>query len=142
MDSLERQENRFLWMSNRLVELAFENQGSLQKALLTLSGGSIALSVTLISRISHPYQNLCLLHWAWYLFIFSILSTLSSFYTRMQNAYFASVWYESLKSDKEAEEKANKWGLFSKILLGVTSLSFIVGLILLTRFCLLNLSQK
>lgn len=140
MDWLAREAERDFSLEDQHLEQAFQYQGSLQKALLTLSGGAIALSATLLPHITSPFKSLWMLHWAWYLFIISILITLITYYTRMQYAYFIAAWYQSRRSDKETRKRARQWSLVSNILLGITSLSFMVGLILLTRFCLLNLS--
>ena len=100
-EGVKNQEND-LYLSERksLIEAQLQSYISLDKWLLTLSGGAFGLSITFIKNIipSEGSKVILVLFLAWLSFCLSLLSTLISFLTS-QTAYSKQI--EIIENDLE-----------------------------------------
>ena len=113
------------------------------KAILTLSGGGLALSLTFINNIIPlaTAKNIGVLIVSWVLFALSILITLTSFVSSQfaleKQRKLAEDYY--LKNDEAAPTRPNIWNRTTRILNLISGLFFIVAVVLLLYFVNLNL---
>ncbi len=136
-EGFKNQEND-LYLSERksLIEGQLQSYISLDKWLLTLSGGAFGLSITFIKNIIPPEGSkvIFLLISAWVSFCLSLLSTLVSFLTS-QAAYSKQI--EIIENDlEENSNKCRNWTIFLNIF---SVLCFTVGVFCLAAFCSVNL---
>lgn len=127
----------------KTLEQQFEYGRAVEKALLTLSGGALALSITFIYQIAHSPRYLWLLWVAWPSFIISIIMILISFFASYKSGDgIVKMIYAIGEEDESDCNKKTFWDKCSRVLVGFSIMLFVIGLCLLTIFCVLNLPQK
>ncbi len=136
-EGVKNQEND-LYLSERksLIEAQLQSYISLDKWLLTLSGGAFGLSITFIKNIipSEGSKVILVLFLAWLSFCLSLLSTLISFSTS-QTAYSKQI--EIIEND--LEDNSNTYRNWTIFLNKFSVICFIVGVFSLAIFCSVNL---
>jgi hypothetical protein len=145
-------------VSQNLEELtiqADEKAFRLDRTLLTLSGGALALSITLITRANPPKTYLCVLFLSWIALAASIVAVVLALRKSQSEAesnvrLVASV-YNQLKQNRqkiligEIKYEENRETLQIKGMPAINSVAlwgFVVGIILLGLFAALNLATK
>ena len=132
----KQKHERYLRERRSLIKDQLQSYISLDKWLLTLSGGAFGLSITFIKNIIPPEGSkvIFLLISAWVSFCLSLLSTLVSFLTS-QAAYSKQI--EIIENDSEdSSNKSRTWTIFLNKL---SVFCFIVGVSCLAAFCSFNL---
>lgn len=118
-----------------LQELEAKSNENYDRALLTLSAGSIALSVTFIKNISNINTDaISTLQLSWTFLTTTIIGVLCSFVTS-QIALRTAV--RKLKNIKEGEEVPNIFGFYHCLTIlinAISGISFIIGIILFLSF--------
>ncbi len=98
------------YLDERRLLIEAEQKGAQQfdKAILTLAGGALAISITFIKNIApHPnVETIYLLKSAWFAFILSLLSTLCSFLTSQSACRKQRDIIESEESNNEKNKYA------------------------------------
>lgn len=117
-----------------LIELEHESIRSFDKAMLTLSGGALGLSIAFIRQIAPLPKSKCLLSIAWISLILALTVTSLSF-------LFSS---EAMSRQRELNEKPNQeqpnpWNRWITVLNYFSIGFFIFGMIFLVLFSILNL---
>jgi hypothetical protein len=151
----EKTEERVSHNVRELLDQADERGFRLDRTLLTLSGGALALSITLITRANPPKTYLCILFLSWIALagsvvgvVFALRKSQSSAESDVDRA--ASV-YKELKQKKQKilageityEESKEVFPLRDIEICNRISLwGFVVGIILLGLFAALNLATK
>ncbi len=136
-----------VYLDERRPLIEAEQKGAQQfdKAILTLAGGALAISLTFIKNIA-PHPKVWTIYWlalAWIAFIVSLLSTLCSFLTsqsacRKQRDILENEFFNSEDSHNENNISAlwtKRLNLFSIIL-------FVLGIIFLSIFSIGNIPIK
>lgn len=116
------------------------------KAILTLSSGGLALSITLLKDV-FPVDKIVLpglLAASWYLFCAAIISTLFSFLTSIkavntQRDYFHKYIIEGIL---EYKDKRNWWTIGTKWLNRISAICFVSGVIATVYFADGNFKEK
>lgn len=126
-----------------LVEAKREQSQLFDKAILTLAGGALGLSLTFIKEIisSHKPVQIYWLILAWICFIVSMLSTLISFLTSQcacstQIEILEESYFNDTNKKSENNKIAAKW---TNCLNWISILTFIMGAFSLGVFSIVNL---
>ncbi|MDA8215610.1 MAG: hypothetical protein M0Z64_10105 [Nitrospiraceae bacterium] len=125
----------------QLIEAERNTAQQFDKAILTLAAGALALSITFINQIApnpKPHSVYFLIG-AWILFCSSLLSTLISFLTSQVACRKQRDILDDKISNKENNTK-NKAALWTDRLNYFSIVSFIIGVIALIIFSIINLS--
>ena len=123
---------------NYLIESKQSSQNTLDKYLISLSSGSLGLSIIFINNIIKDNPIYCkgFLIISWILFSITILFVLISFLSSIHSFSKAISQTDSEKIHKETP--GGTWNVFTKILNVINILFFILGLIFLLTFVSLN----
>jgi hypothetical protein len=116
------------------------------KAILTLSSGGLALSITLLKDL-FPVEKIILpwvLATSWYLFGAAIISTIISFMTSIvsvntQRDYFHKYYIENIA---EYRDKKNLWTVGTRWLNRTSALCFVLGVAATIVFAHGNFNEK
>lgn len=116
---------------------------SFDKAMLALSGGVFALSITFIKEIAPKPTETEWLLVAWLGFALALLSTLASFLSsqeawRMQRKILDKLY----KKELCAEKQKNWQSQFTEVLNWASIVSFVCGVVALALFAYLNLAKS
>jgi len=130
----------------QLLDALQKSHEQYDKAILTLSSGGLALSITLLKDL-FPVDKVVMpevLVWSWYLFGAAIISTIFSFMTSIrstntQRDYFHKYYIEK-KSDYK--DKTNWWTVITKWLNRTSAVCFIVGVVTTIIFASGNFRDK
>lgn len=123
---------------NYLIASKQTSQNTLDKYLISLSSGSLGLSIIFVNNIikDNPIYCKSLLTISWVLFPITILLVLISF---LSSIYSFSKAISQTDSNKiQNEEPGGTWNLITKILNIIGVIFFLFGLILLLIFVSLN----
>lgn len=123
---------------NYLIASKQSSQNTLDKYLISLSGGSLGLSIIFVNNIikNNPIHCKSLLTVSWFLFSITILLVLISFFSSIHSFSKAISQLDSEKIHKE--EPGGIWNIFTKTLNVINIIFFILGLIFLLTFVSLN----
>ena len=135
------------YLDERRTLIEAEQKGAQQfdKAILTLAGGALAISLTFLKNIApHPKDwTITWLALAWIALILSLLSTLCSFLTSqsacrkqidiLENDFFPS---------KENHDENNTSAIWTKRLNLFSIILFVLGIIFLSIFSIGNIPIK
>lgn len=116
------------------------------KAILTLSSGGLALSITLLKDL-FPVEKVVLpgvLVWSWYLFGAAIISTLFSFLTSIRSTHTQRDYFHKYYIEKNLEykDKTNWWTVGTKWLNRISAVCFVAGVITTIIFASRNFKEK
>jgi len=134
-----------------LFDAIRDSRQHLDKAILSLSAGALAISLTFVHEIApHPIKStLFYLFISWFLFIFSILSTLISFMTsekaciKQIDIMEKDIVEEDHKARKGKEKyPTNPWSNITRRINYLSMASFIMGLSFLVVFSIINVKTK
>jgi len=123
---------------NYLIASKQTSQNTLDKYLISLSSGSLGLSIVFVNNIikGNPIYCKSFLTISWVLFSITILLVLISF---LSSIYSFSKAISQTDSNKiQNEEPGGTWNLITKILNIIGVIFFLFGLILLLIFVSLN----
>ncbi|MHB8968224.1 MAG: hypothetical protein ACYC57_08190 [Thermoleophilia bacterium] len=135
-----------------LYDIERESARTLDKTLVTLSGGALGLSITFIKEIAKHPRGTGFLYAAWIFFILSLLSTLISFAAtqraarneREQMTHDIEQYMKGEQSKENVDREHTKTkNIFRKLTIYLNTMSialFIIGASLLTIFSGKNLS--
>ena len=130
---------------SELLDRQFSNSEAYDKAILTLSSGFLALSLSFIKEIL-PAGSITwtgLLYVSWVLLTLAIISTVISF--RLSNAAIEAQLRQAHRYYKEKVESASTKSKLSRSVDWLNNVSgglFIVGVILTVVFVILNFSEE
>jgi hypothetical protein len=133
-----QQYRRFLDERRSLNDARFKVAETLDKALLTLSGGALGISMTFVKDIAKNPTCKYTLIGSWILFGLTIASILLSL-------YFCQAAYKKQREILDDEQigkkntKNNKWSIVTKALYFIAIVSFLFGLLLLGIFIVVNM---
>jgi hypothetical protein len=128
-----------------LLERQLSNSEKFDNAILTLSTGALAISLAFIKDIVPPKlaQNLWLLRASWWLFGFSIISTLASFVASQlgisRQLKYAEEYY--LNEKEEYLKKGNYPAILTDFLNYSSGILFIAAIIVTIFFVSSNLGR-
>jgi len=137
----EREE--YLEERRMLIDLEKTSSASFDKAMLTLSGGALGLSINFFKDMAEP-KSVSLLISSWSCFMLTLLLTsmslLTSQYAIRRQREILDKKYEKGGVEKHEEGfDSNHWNTATSILNPVSIITFIVGLILTLCYCFKNL---
>lgn len=122
---------------NKLQELEIKSSSSYDKAILTLSGGAIAISLTFVKSFTNIIST-CLLSTSWILWSISIVCMLSSFVTSQFSIRKAINHID----DEKGEEKIFNILHYVTLSLNIISgISFIIGTFLFLTFSIQTITE-
>lgn len=133
-----QQYRRFLDERQSLNDARFKVAETLDKALLTLSGGALGISMTFVQDIAKNPMCKCTLIGSWILFGLTIASILLSLYC----CQAACKKQREILDDEQIGKKNtknNKWSIVTKVLYFIAIASFLFGLLLLGIFIVVNM---
>lgn len=133
-----QQYRRFLDERQSLNDARFKVAETLDKALLTLSGGALGISMTFVKDIAKNPMCKCTLIGSWILFGLTIASILLSLYC-CQAAYKKQREILDDEQIGKKNTKNNKWSIVTKVLYFIAIASFLFGLLLLGIFIVINM---
>ncbi len=112
------------------------------KAIIAIAAGAYGLSLTMLSAFQ-PIKpgTLSYLKYAWILLGASIVLTLISFMTS-QRACLRNIEIIQNRNSEHNHDNKNIWSAITSIINITTTVIFIIGLIFLTNFGFLNVSQE
>lgn len=122
---------------NKLQELEVQSSASYDKAILTLSGGAIALSLTFVKSFTN-ITSTCLLSISWILWTISIVCMLSSFVTSQFSIRKA---INHIDDEKDEEKIFNTLHYVTLSLNIISGISFIVGTFLFLTFSIQTITE-
>jgi len=117
----------------RLLALHEATTQAFDKAIMTLSGGALAVSISFIHDVAHHPRHKPLIGVSWGAFGLSLLLILWSFLTSER----ATRRMVHQMADAEAEEIAE--GTLTDVLNWSSAASFVVGVVCLVIFAVLNI---
>jgi heme exporter protein D len=117
-----------------LVAAHQKSSESYDKALMTLAGGALALSITFLHDIAPKPVHKGWLAWSWALLALSLLLTVASFLLSQK-----AILREIAKRDAHDASPANRWTRGTTTLNVLSGLLFILGVSCLVRFAFYNL---
>jgi hypothetical protein len=146
---------RYVAQREKLHDAVMESSGRYGKAILTLSGGSIALTVTFIEKIAaEPSpESIKFIILSWSMFLISLVSHLFS----LKNSNKASTQQIIILDDqykklvnatsyaegfKNWEEPSNKYSKRTRLFSDVSIISLILGIVFVFIFSAVNLYEK
>src|SRR3972149_7557542 len=114
---------------NYLIASKQSSQNTLDKHLISLSSGSLGLSIIFINNIVKDNPIYCkeLLTISWILFSMTILLVLISFFSSIYS--FSKAISQTDSQKIHDEEPGGAWNIFTKILNVINIVFFILGLI-------------
>ena len=139
----ERKYQEYIKERQLLFNAKLKGSQSLDKALLTLSAGALALSLTFINQIApHPQPaTLKFIIVAWSCFGLSILSTLLSFWTSQKACdKQIKILEATFLGQGDRKKLANKYSCATAILNLFSVLLFIGGIVSFAIFSAINFS--
>lgn len=143
MTEIDNGEKRKTYLDERklLVDAERESARSFDKAMLTLSSGALALSITFIRQIAPVPRSEAYLYFAWGGFILALLCTLVSLLSSQSTLRKQREILDSKnRGQPTASEQKNVMSGVTNFLNWFSILSFIVGVLWLTAFAVKNLS--
>jgi hypothetical protein len=147
---MDEDEKRYLDHRQLLIQGRFLVSASLDKAILTLSGGALAVSMTFIKDIAQDPKCTWVLVGAWISFGFTIGVMLLSFYV-CQLAYKREREILDAKQHRKSDEGKNNnitkrnnnakniWIILTETGTLISTLSFMIGLVFLGIFIWINM---
>jgi hypothetical protein len=123
---------------NYLIASKQSSQNTLDKYLISLSSGSLGLSIIFVNNIIKD-NHICskgLLIFAWILFSFTILLVLVSFFSSIHS--FSKAISQTDSEKIHDEKPGGTWNIFTRILNLINIIFFIIGLTFLLIFVSLN----
>ncbi|MCK5564326.1 MAG: hypothetical protein KAJ07_03695 [Planctomycetes bacterium] len=131
----------FLDHRQTLIESRFQISIGLDKAILTLSAGALAISMTFITDIIKTPTSIWQLITAWFLFGVAIASDLLSIYF-CQMAYGKGIKnLDANYSEQTSTHNKNNWSIVTRVGAVVSIFTFILGLLFLGLFIRINLNN-
>lgn len=126
-----------------LIDAEREAARSLDKAMITLSAGALALSITLVRDIaSHPASK-WLMFVAWGLFVGALVTTLVSFLCSQSGMRRQREIIDAYRLGREgAREQKNPWRTLINWLNWISVVCFIAGVISFACFAAINFPGK
>ncbi len=123
---------------NYLITSNQTSQNTHDKYLISLSSGSLGLSIIFVNNIikNNPIHCKILLNISWILFSITILFVLISFFSSILS--FSKAISQTDSEQIYKEEPGGTWNIFTKILNVVNIICFTLGLIFLLVFVSLN----
>ncbi len=113
---------------NQLQARELESNKSYDKAIIVLSAGAIALSVTFIKDIGPIDQFIkCYLILSWFLWIFSLLTMVSSFITSQKALRNLIIKVSKLNNDEKIEDTQEPLNTLTLVLNIFSGLFFVLG---------------
>jgi hypothetical protein len=122
-----------------LVEREGEASQSLDKALITLSGGAFGLTLLFIDRIAPDPKVLGFLYVAWSGFGLSLVSILFSFLMSQWAFRRAREALDSYYTNEGDGREGNRWNVWTAVLTMLSIVTFVVGVGALAVFAVQNL---
>lgn len=128
-----------------IAETEFKNTGPYDKAILTLSGGALALSFVFIKDIIKPDQAVSgwLLYCAWCLFVLAIVNNISGFMFALRGSN--AEWHMAIsryrlrtKSEEDLETLLDKNRTFLRRANILQGIFFLLGVISLSIYVMVN----
>jgi hypothetical protein len=132
-------ETEYLSFREKLEQLQRESETSLDKAVLTLSGGALALSLTFLTNTSVAPDLVSRLNTSWTLLVVALLSSLLSYQT---SAFAMETAIRRLDRGRESGTYptiANFWDWLTFAFNSVAVLSLIVGVFFLVSYAVATL---
>lgn len=129
-----------------LLKRQLSNSQIFDNAILTLSSGSLAVSLTFIRDIVPIDKATCigLLKFSWWLFGFSIVITIASFIVSQigikKQLNYAENYY--LKGKDEFRSKRNLPAIFTDYLNNISGALFILGVLITVIFVSINMKGE
>lgn len=132
---------RQAYIADRQLYIDMEREASrlFDQAMITLSTGALALSLTFFHDFHDP-AHVIYLHLAWVMFSISILSTLGSFPVSRHAATAARNNVDRVFAGKGEDKAMAIWNRVTEVLNTVSIATFILGVWLLVRFAVLSTS--
>jgi hypothetical protein len=110
----------------------------LDRTILTLSGGALALSITFVNQIAPQPISVWILLVAWSLFALSLLLTLLSFWFSQHAIERALHLHTANYQGTQQENSSNRYSAVTQNLNICSVLSFILAVVFLISFAFLN----
>lgn len=123
---------------NHLIESRRGAQSDYDKAVISLSGGALGISIAVLKDIlgTTSYSQVCLLYSAWICWLISLTTMLISFFTSTQ-ALDAAI--EQVDTARIFEELVGgKWSTVTRVLNCLAGAGLIVGILLFVIFVIIN----
>jgi len=132
---------RETYLSERktLIEIEIGSARSFDKAMLTLSAGALAISLTFIHDIAPSPKLKFLLILVWFCLIASLFTTLLSFLFSVEACREQRKILNASYESDQIKEQENIWDKRTGALNWCSILFFIIGVTFLFIFTLLNL---
>jgi hypothetical protein len=112
-----------------LVEAHQKSSEAYDKAIMTLAGGALAISITFVHNVApHPKEK-GWLAWSWGLLAVSLLLIFASFLASQQ-----AILREIAKRDKRPVSRWDMWGGATTAINLLSGAAFIAGVACLVRF--------
>lgn len=130
---------------NKLYELYVDQTKSLDKAILTLAGGAIGLSIVFLDKLADPddKSNWWILYCSWAFLVLSIVLTMLSHFTSAKAILGQIDHLDTHYKSISEEEGRERWYAFVTRSLGLISiLTFIIGIAGLLAFSAVASSSR
>jgi hypothetical protein len=139
----DREYQIYLDERKSLIETIRDSVHQLDKSILTLSAGALAISITFLKDIAPMpiKESLRNLYWAWGLFTVSMLSTLLSFFASQKACRKQIEILEDIYIDKKEGNEKNIWAIITNAFNCISITLFILGTIFLISFTIQNLER-
>lgn len=140
MDAENKDKERTEYLQERrlLIDLQVDSARTLDRTILTLSGGALALSITFVNQIAPQPKSVWALSVAWGLFTLSLLLTLLSFLFSQYALDEALKDYDASYSNSPRNSLKNRYsGLTQKLNL-FSVFSFVIAVSFLIFFAQFN----
>jgi len=134
-------EESFEEYRNSLISAKQNAQNSFDKHLISLSGGSLGISIAFIKNIIGDKQIICsqYLLTSWILWTLSIALMLASFFT--SRLAFDKAIYQVDNKTIRKEHPGGAWDKTTSVLNALGGICFLYGLIFIIIFVSLNLKE-
>lgn len=135
------EEKTYLDERRALIDAENDQARSFDKAILTLSGAGLALSLTFVNDLApeHTRDFLTLLYIGWGCFISSMLFTLISFQTSQSALRVHRDDLDLIYSKQEGHHFKNKFAVWTNALNVISLALFVIGGISIVCFVATNL---
>jgi len=148
-DPQEDERKEYLEERRLLIEAESQSVQSFDKAMLTLSAGALALSITFIRELAPEPKNLCCLYLTWASFCLSLLSTLASFLTSQSSMRRQRDILDASQEERDSKDdgvniggsQRNVWIPITKWLNCFAIMFFVVGVFCLAAFAAANIRK-
>jgi hypothetical protein len=144
MDETTRQEDpeRCEYLQERRLAIDAEREvsTSFDKAMLTLSAGALALSITFVHQVGPAPRLMWLLLLSWLGFSLTLLATLVSFLLSQASLRRYRAILDN-RYEKKVDDERNAPAIWTKALNIASIALFTTGAALLVAFCFLNLAR-